>query len=268
MAADKMDKTARGTRESSRVSRRTLLKGGLALGAAGTAGMAGLSSSAGASIERALSMEPASSNPTLNDIRHFVILMQENRSFDHYFGTLSGVRGFDDPEVARFRFLGQRVPGLAAVRLPAGRRRQSVGLQWSLSTCTRNFLCEVGPTTNDISNESDTQHYIWNDGPMDIFVVAHLAAVGPQNIDTGRWGTSTAPDIPFYYALADAFTICDNYHCSVLGPTDPNRIMALSGSMDPAGSGGGPSCHAQDRTPLKYGSSPGPPCPSGCWLRA
>ena len=42
-------------------------------------------------------MEPASSNPSLSDIRHIVILMQENRSFDHYFGTLSGVRGFSDP---------------------------------------------------------------------------------------------------------------------------------------------------------------------------
>ena len=42
-------------------------------------------------------------------------------------------------------------------------------------------------------------------------------------------------DLPFYYALADAFTICDNYHCSVLGPTHPNRLMALSGTIDPAG---------------------------------
>ena len=47
-------------------------------------------------------------------------------------------------------------------------------------------------------------------------------------------------DLPFYYALADAFTICDNYHCSVLGPTDPNRLMAMSGTIDPTGHAGGP----------------------------
>ncbi len=47
-------------------------------------------------------------------------------------------------------------------------------------------------------------------------------------------------DLPFYYALADAFTIGDNYHCSVLGPTHPNRLMALSGTVDPTGHAGGP----------------------------
>jgi phospholipase C len=47
-------------------------------------------------------------------------------------------------------------------------------------------------------------------------------------------------DLPFYYALADAFTIADNYHCSVLGPTHPNRLMALSGTVDPSGHAGGP----------------------------
>ncbi len=47
-------------------------------------------------------------------------------------------------------------------------------------------------------------------------------------------------DLPFYYALADAFTLCDNYHCSVMGPTHPNRLMALSGTVDPAGRAGGP----------------------------
>ena len=61
-------------------------------------------------------------------------------------------------------------------------------------------------------------------------------------------------DLPFYYALADAFTICDAYHCSVLGPTDPNRVMALSGTIDPAGSGGGPVLVTQTTgRPQQYG---------------
>ena len=53
-------------------------------------------------------------------------------------------------------------------------------------------------------------------------------------------GYYTRADLPFYYGLADAFTICDNYHCSVMGPTHPNRLMALSGTIDPAGKAGGP----------------------------
>jgi phospholipase C len=47
-------------------------------------------------------------------------------------------------------------------------------------------------------------------------------------------------DLPFYYALADAFTICDAYHCSVIGPTMPNRLYSLSGTIDPDGKAGGP----------------------------
>jgi len=53
-------------------------------------------------------------------------------------------------------------------------------------------------------------------------------------------GHFTRSELAFYYALADAFTICDNYFCSVLGPTDPNRLMAISASIDPAGKNGGP----------------------------
>jgi len=53
-------------------------------------------------------------------------------------------------------------------------------------------------------------------------------------------GYYTRADIPFYYAVADAFTICDNYFCSVLGPTDPNRLYTMAASIDPAGQNGGP----------------------------
>ena len=74
---------------------------------------------------------------------------------------------------------------------------------------------------------------------MDAFVEAHLAADGDDELRRRRWGTSPSRSSPFYYALADAFTICDAYHCSVLGPTDPNRVMALSGTIDPEGENGG-----------------------------
>src|SRR6516225_1075991 len=59
-----------------------------------------LSAAAGSIIDRAYSTDPAGSG-SLGDIEHVVLLMQENRSFDHYFGTMSGVRGFDDANALR-----------------------------------------------------------------------------------------------------------------------------------------------------------------------
>ncbi|HXQ61521.1 MAG TPA: alkaline phosphatase family protein, partial [Acidimicrobiales bacterium] len=98
---------------------------------------------------------------------------------------------------------------------------------------------EDGQTTNDISHSWGPQHTSWNGGAMDGFVTTHLAADG---VDNGfvTMGYFTRQDLAFYYALADAFTICDGYHCSVLGPTDPNRVMSISATLDPAGTAGGP----------------------------
>jgi phospholipase C len=79
-----------------------------------------------------------------------------------------------------------------------------------------------------------TQHQSWNNGAMDSFVKAHLAADGSTNGPV-TMGYFTRSELAFYYALADAFTVCDNYFCSVLGPTDPNRLMAMSAWIDPAG---------------------------------
>ncbi len=213
----------------SRVSRRDLLKGSLALGAGAAAG-AGLSSAAGASIEKALSIE-TTSNPTLNDIKHVVILMQENRSFDHYFGTMSSVRGYSDPSTrspVSFKQHGYQ-PGVGVS--PAG-FMEPFHLQMQ-------FPKKNGDCTNDITHEWGAQHQSWDAGAMDQFVNAHLAGDGLKNF-AATMGYFQRSDLPFYYALADAFTICDGYFSSVLGPTDPNRVMALSGTIDPAGTGGGP----------------------------
>jgi phospholipase C len=91
----------------SAISRRSLLKSGLALGAG--AATLGLSSSAGASLERAMAVDPPA-KASLSDIRHVVFLMQENRSFDHYFGTMSAVRGFSDPHPLKQKVNGRTYP--------------------------------------------------------------------------------------------------------------------------------------------------------------
>jgi phospholipase C len=240
--------------ESRRLTRRGLLKGGLALGAAGaagTAGATGLSSAAGASIERAMEVT-APANASLSDIRHVVFLMQENRSFDHYFGTMSGVRGFSDPRVRTNVIGGHRHPVWDQFGYEPGVGVDPFGYMQPFEL-QQMPPTKDGETTNDITHDWGPQHQSWNGGRMDGFVAAHLAGDGVKNFAT-TMGHFQRADLPFYYALADAFTICDHYFCSVLGPTDPNRVMAFSGTIDPAGENGGPVLVTQVQgRPAQYG---------------
>jgi phospholipase C len=157
---------------------------------------------------------------SLKDIDHVVILIQENRSFDHYFGTMSGVRGFGDRKGrAAFTQVGKD-----------GKKLRPFNLR---TQCLPDLTHNWGP-----------QHQSWNRGRMDRFLRAHETFDVPPDAPAGTaaetMGYYKRSDIPFYRALADAFTICDGYHCSVLGPTDRNRLMSTSASLDPAGKHGGP----------------------------
>ena len=177
----------------------------------------------------------ATTSASLSDIKHVVILMQENRSFDHYFGTLSGVRGFSDPNAAKN---ANGTPIFDQYGYQPGSGPSASGYLQPFHL-VNNPPSENGEDTNDIAHDWVTQHDSWNGGKLDSFVTAHLSADGDTNGPV-TMGYFTSSELAFYYALADAFTICDGYHCSVLGPTDPNRLMAISASIDPSGSHGGP----------------------------
>ncbi|HEY6373955.1 MAG TPA: alkaline phosphatase family protein [Edaphobacter sp.] len=171
----------------------------------------------------ASSVTTTTSCSRLTDIDHVVIFIQENRSFDHYFGSYRGVRGFSDTS-GRF---GQPDPA-NSVSSPAG-----VLMPFHLDTSRTNSAC-----THDITHDWVPQHQSWNGGAMDGFVTSRL----PINANDAAlsMGYYTRADLPFYYAVADAFTLCDNYFCSVMGPTDPNRLYTMAASIDPAGQNGGP----------------------------
>jgi phospholipase C len=77
---------------------------------------------------------------------------------------------------------------------------------------------------------ADTQK-AWDHGRM---------ADWPKSKGEHALGHYGAGDIPFQHALAEAFTICDAYHCSILGGTNPNRVYIWTGSNDPTGAHGGP----------------------------
>jgi phospholipase C len=169
------------------------------------------------SIERALAVPAAHRTGTIEDVEHIVILMQENRSFDHLFGTLRGVRGFNDPR---------------AVRLPSGKP------VWNQPNGSTDVLPFRPPVDNlglsflpDPPHGWNDTHAAWNGGRHDAWV---------PNKGVVSMTYHTRHDLPFHYALADAFTVCDAYHCSVMGPTDPNRYHLWTGWVGNDGRNGGP----------------------------
>jgi phospholipase C len=177
-------------------------------------------------VRRALAQQPARQT-SLGEIRHVVILMQENRSFDHYFGTLAGVRGFDDPHALTLDH-GKSVFYQPDVENPNGYL-----LPFHLDTHASS--AQKIPST---SHAWAVQHEAWNGGRMDRWLPAHRKADGVKGPYV--MGYYKRSDIPFQFALAEAFTICDAYHCSVFGPTWPNRMCLMTGMIDPDGLGGGP----------------------------
>ncbi len=149
---------------------------------------------------------------TIQDVQHVVILMQENRSFDHYFGSLRGTRGFNDHSALLFQ------NGYNVFCQP-----QSTNYVLPFHTSAQCL--------NDVEHDWGGEHAVWNLGWWNQWVAIN----GP-----GTMTYYNRSDLPFYYALADAYTICDANYCSVMGPTFPNRIYLFTGMIDPNGTGGGP----------------------------
>jgi phospholipase C len=166
-------------------------------------------------IARALEIPANTRTRSIADIEHIVILTQENRSFDHYFGTMRGVRGFADPRV---------------MRLPSG---QPVWFQ----PTDAGFLLPFRPANAPAQFLPDPPHG-WNDGHAAWDEGRYDAYVPNKGITTMTH--YSREDLPYYHALADAFTICDAYHCSVMGPTDPNRYHMWTGWVGNDGAAGGP----------------------------
>ncbi|WP_293675931.1 phosphocholine-specific phospholipase C [uncultured Phenylobacterium sp.] len=201
------------------------------LAAAATAGLP-------AAIARARAIDAHVRTGTIQDVEHVVIFMQENRGFDHYFGAMNGVRGFAD-----------RFP----IPLAGGRTvwTQASGLGPGRPAFIAPFPLETEKAFGHMRVEG-TPHYwadaqaAWDEGRMARWPAAKrehsMAFYQPQ-------------DLPFHYALADAFTVCDAYHCSIQAQTNPNRLFLFTGTHDPLGKGGGPGLfNTHDQFPEKGGS--------------
>jgi phospholipase C len=229
------------------ISRRRLLQG---LGAAATAAFA--AEFLPPNVRRALAAGPAQGG-SLRDIKHVVILMQENRSFDHYFGTLPNVRGFSDPTAITLSTGNSVFYQPVQTSAPAGTNQYSNpdGYLLPYHLDTKTTSAQAQPST---SHAYTVQHSAWNGGLMNNWLPAHIAADGANGPYT--MGYMEREDIPFHFALAENFTICDNYHSSVLGPTWPNRLYHWSAWIDPQGVAGGPIISNVDPTPYGWETYP------------
>ena len=131
---------------------------------------------------------------------------------------------------ARRPRLRRPAPGDAAERqvglAPVGRHRR---------TCCRSART---PTTSACSSSRTSTHG-WTDGARRRSTTASTTSGSPPRRPT-TMAYLTREDIPFHYALADTFTICDAYHCSFIGSTDPNRYYMWTGYTGNDGTGGGP----------------------------
>src|ERR1044072_4790937 len=163
-------------------------------------------------IARAFEIDPEAESTYL-DAEHVVILMQENRSFDHCYGSLQGVRGFRDPR---------------AHKQPDGRKvwfqsdaKGDIHIPFRLDMKGSNSTW-IGGLPHSWADQVDAR----NGGKYDKWLIAKARKDLPLTM-----GYYTREDIPFYYALADAFTVCDQAFCSSLTGTTPNRLYLWTGTI-------------------------------------
>ncbi len=220
------------------MSRRHFVQAGTGL----VGGLAAWSALSEPALAALATVAPAGS--ALSDIEHVVIFVQENRSFDHYFGTLSGVAGFGDPNV-QVDALGRSVFDQFDPNALDGAGLHL--LPFHLDTSFTSAQC-----LKDVAHDWASQHFSVAGGANNAWLTTHLVSDGvlglvdgdPTALQAGGarvMGYHSRADLPFHYGLADAFTVCDRYFSSVIGPTEPNRIMLMTGTIDPDGTQGGPA---------------------------
>ena len=173
---------------------------------------------AASALTQASASAESSSGDSLASIDHVILFMQENRAFDHYYGTLAGVRGFQDPtELAK----GKSSTYYQPLSLPSN---GSFLLPWYIAENPEFAAASDCMTAG--SNDWTPNHEGWNDGAWNNWVVANT----PYTI-----GHVTRNEIPSWYSIADYFTIGDMYMQSVIGPTNPNRVTWVSGTVNVPG---------------------------------
>jgi phospholipase C len=156
-----------------------------------------------------LSGTPSEAGRPVDQIKHVLVLMQENRSFDHYLGHL---KDFD--------------PTLDVEAEPAGASNPDPTNPSGppVTAFHKTEMCEVA----DLDHSWNGSHIEWDNGAMDGFTEANAVPQDPTGSRT--MGYYTEKDLPFYYWLYDTFAMGDRYFQSVLSQTFPNRFYLLAGT--------------------------------------
>jgi phospholipase C len=191
-------------------SRRNFIKKSLLL-----SGAAGLTAMFPASIQRAFAIDPKAGS-TFLDAEHIVILMQENRSFDHCFGTLQGVRGFNDPRAIN-------LPD----KKPVWMQTNAVGETYApfRLNIKNSKVTWIGSLPHSRASQVDA----YNNGKYDQWLLSKKSGNKKYAGMPLTLGHFTREDLPFHYAMADAFTVCDQSFCSAMTSTTPNRAFFWTG---------------------------------------
>ncbi|MGL6128400.1 phosphocholine-specific phospholipase C [Chryseobacterium artocarpi] len=169
------------------------------------------------SILKALAIEPIAES-TFYDAEHVVILMQENRSFDHAFGALKGVRGFLDKRT----FI--KPDGHSAFFQKGDNGQYAAPARLDLRNTKSTWM-------SSLPHSWDNQQHALNKGKYDQWLQAKASGNKDYKNIPLTLGYYNREDLPFYYQLADAFTIFDQYFCSSLTGTTPNRLFLWSGTL-------------------------------------
>lgn len=180
-------------------------------------GGAGLMQILPPAIAKALAIDPEAGS-TWKDAEHIVFLMQENRSFDHAYGTLQGVRGFNDPRAIR-------QPNNNVVWLQTNKEGETYApFRLDIHNTKATWMSSLPHGWADQVDARNNGHY-------DKWLDAKRSGNKDYRAMPLTLGFHNREDIPFYYALADAFTVCDQNFCSSLTGTTPNRLYFWSGTI-------------------------------------
>ncbi|MEO5998845.1 MAG: alkaline phosphatase family protein, partial [Chitinophagaceae bacterium] len=205
-----------------------------------TSGAAGIFNALPVSIQKALAIDPRVGSTYL-DAEHVVILMQENRSFDHCFGSLQGVRGFNDPRAITKpdkNLVWMQTNAAGETYLPFRLNIKDTNATW------------IGSLPHSWTNHIDARKNGAHDKWLDAKRSGHKESAD-MPLTMGYYDRE---DLPFYYALADAFTVCDQNFCSSLTGTTPNRLFLWTGTIRETQDGNSPANVRNEE--VDYGRQP------------
>jgi phospholipase C len=191
-------------------------------------------------------------------IKHLIFIIQENHSFDNYFGTYPGANGFENAPlccptslttgsnsqmITPFHMNVSQPVFIVGDELPPGQMYPNSSDAISLTSGEGDVQPFLLPseTVQSISHSWISAHIDWNNGSMNGFIV------GENSSET--MGYYNGNDIPYYWDYAKNFVLDDNFFSSLMGPSFPNHLYIASGS-----SGDGTLSNPHNYTFIRYGS--------------